>query len=74
MFLLRVGLVTHVDGFIDGSNKAVSLPTYHIESSTDVLRPFLDWWSYIGEGAFRYSLNLSTKVLADFPNVFLIAV
>ena len=38
-----------------------------LKSSTDVLWSVLDLWSYMGEAAYRYSLNLFPKVLADSP-------
>ena len=38
-----------------------------LNSSTDVMWSVLDWWSYMCEGAFRCSLYLSQKALADFP-------
>ena len=38
-----------------------------LKFSTDVVWPVLFWCSYIGDGAFKCSLYLSPKVLADSP-------
>ena len=43
-----------------------SLPTI-LKFSSEVVWPVMLQWSYIGEGCFRCSLNLSPKVLDDSP-------
>ena len=60
-----------MDSLILLERLCTSLPTA-LNFFSDVLLPVLDWWSYMGEGALRYSLNLSTKVLADSPVYFLL--
>ena len=67
IFLLRVGFFTLMKMDSDGSGKIVPLPVHNLKSSTDVLWSVVDRWSYMGKGAFRCSMNLSPKVLADSP-------
>ena len=50
-----------------------SLPTI-LKLSSVVWWPMVDWWPYMGEGAFRCSLNLSQKCSSRFSYVFFIAV
>ena len=64
MFLLRVGLfiLMQMDSFM----VLASLPTM-FKSSTAVMWHVLFWWSYMVDGFFKCSLNLSPKVLANSP-------
>ena len=68
IFLFMDGLLTHmyIDSFISLMRFWSSLPTTLKFSSVVVWHVVLKW-SYIGEGAFRYSLNLSQNVLEDSP-------
>ena len=43
-----------------------SLPTM-LKLSRDSSWPVMLWWSWMGDGALRHSLNLSANVLPDFP-------
>ena len=68
IFLFRNGLLTlmFTDSFISLMRFWSSLPTI-LKFSSVVVWPVVLKWSYIGEGAFRCSLNLSPNVLADSP-------
>ena len=55
-----------VNGFFDGSGHVMSLPFYNLKFYTDVW-PVALLCSNIGDGAFKWSLYLSSKVLADSP-------
>ena len=68
MFLFNVGLFTvmYMASFTALAILWSSLPII-LKFSTDVVCPVLFWCSYIGDGAFRCSLYLSSKVLADSP-------
>ena len=50
-----------------------SLPTM-LKLSRDSSWPVVLWWSCMGDGALMCSLNLSAKVLPDFPNVLFITI
>ena len=68
MFLLRDGLLTliYIDSLISLERPCSSLPTM-LKLLIVVEWPLMLLWSYIGEGAFRCSLNLSPNVLAVPP-------
>ena len=68
MFLLNVGLLTmmYMASFIAPAMLWSSLPII-LKFSIDVMWPVLFWCSCIGDGAFRCSLYLSSKVLDDSP-------
>ena len=68
MFLFNVGLLTlmYMASLIALAMLWSSLPII-LKFSTDVLWPVLFWCSCIGDGAFRCSLYLSSKVLDDSP-------
>ena len=68
IFLLRDGLLTlmYNTSLIALLRFWSSLPTM-LKLSNVILWPVMFWWSYIGEGALRCSLNLSPKVLEDSP-------
>ena len=68
MFLFNVGLfiLMYMASFTALAILWSSLPII-LKFSTDVMWPVLFWCSCIGDGAFRCSLYLSSKVLADFP-------
>ena len=68
MFLFNVGLFTvmYMASFTALAILISSLPII-LKFSTDVMWPVLFWCSCIGDGAFRCSLYLSSKVLADSP-------
>ena len=63
--VLMVGLFTLIkmDSLIVWKRFA-PLPTI-LKLYNVVMWSVVDWWPYIGVGAFRYSLNLSPNVLAD---------
>ena len=67
-FLFNVGLFTlmYMASFTALAILWSSLPII-LKFSTDVMWPVLFWCSYIGDGAFRCSLYLSSIVLADSP-------
>ena len=50
-----------------------SLPTM-LKLFRDTSWPVVLWWSWMGDGAFMCSLNLSAKSPTRFPNVFLFTV
>ena len=54
-----------VNGFFDGSAYTMSLPSMILNFSTDVVWPVALLYSNTGDGAFKSSLYLSSKVLAD---------
>ena len=58
---------SNVDGLLDGSGDAMILSSNDLGFSTDVLWPVVLSCSQIGDGAFKCSLNLSSKVLANSP-------
>ena len=58
---------SNVNGLLDCSGNAMSLSSNDLKFSTDVLWPVMLSCSYIGDGAFKCSLNLSSKVLEDSP-------
>ena len=62
IFLFRDGLLTlmYIDSFIFLMRFWYSLPTI-LKFSSVVVWPLVLKWSYIGEGSFRCSLNLSPK-------------
>ena len=66
MFLFNVGLFTlmYMASFTALAILWPSLPII-LKFSTDVMWSVLFWCSYIGDGAFRSSLYLSSKVLDD---------
>ena len=68
MFLFNVGLFTlmYMTSFTALAILWSFLPII-LKFSTDVMWPVLLWCSCIGDGAFRCSLYLSSKVLADSP-------
>ena len=68
MFLFRDGLLTliYIDSLINLERPCSSLPTI-LKLLIVVEWPVMLQWSYIGEGAFRCSLNLSPNVLAVSP-------
>ena len=68
MFLFNVGLLTlmYMATFIGLVMLWSSLPII-LKFSTDVMWPVLFWCSCIGDGDFRCSLYLSSKVLDDSP-------
>ena len=70
MFLFRDGSLTLIKmtTSIDLIRFCPSLPTM-LKFLTVVLWPVMYWWSYIGEGTFSSSLNLSPNVLPDSPNL-----
>ena len=63
MFLFRDGLLTliYIDSLINLERPCSSLPTM-LKLLIVVEWPLMLLWSYIGEGAFRCSLNLSPNV------------
>ena len=67
MFLFNVGLFTlmYIASFTALAILWSSLPI--LTFSTDVMWPVLFWCSCIGDGAFRCSLYLSSKLLVDSP-------
>ena len=72
MFMLRDGLLTlvHTASFICLMRFWSSLPTI-LKFSSKVVWLVMLQWSYIGEGGFRCSLNLSPKILDYSPIHFL---
>ena len=66
MFLIRVRLIIliKIDSLIV---LAKCCPLLHsmLKLFSMVMWPVLDWWPYISEGAFSYSLNLPPIVLGD---------
>ena len=68
MFLFRDGLLTfmNIDSLISLERFCSSLPTM-LKFASDVVWPVVLQWSWIGEGAFRCSLNLSPNVLDVSP-------
>ena len=68
MFLFRNGLLTlmNIDSLISLERFCSSLPTM-LKLSSVVVWPVVLLWSWIGEGVFRCSLNLSPNVLAVSP-------
>ena len=68
MFLFSVELLTleQMGSLVALAKLCPALPTM-LKSSTDVLLSVLDWCSYMGEGLFRCSLNLSPNLLTDTP-------
>ena len=68
IFLFNVGLFTlmYMASFIALAILWSSLPII-LKFSTDVMWPVLFWCSYMGDGAFRCSLYLSSNVLDDSP-------
>ena len=68
MFLFRDGLLTlmNIDSLISLERFCSSLPTM-LKLSSVVEWPVVLLWSWIGEGTFRCSLNLSPNVLAVSP-------
>ena len=64
MFLFRDGLLTliNIDSLISLDRFCSPLPTM-LKFSSEVVWPVALLWSWIGEGAFRCSLNLSPNVL-----------
>ena len=68
MFLFNVGLLTlmYMASFTALAMLWSSLPII-LKFATDVMWPVLFWCSCIGDGAFRCSLYLSSKVLDDSP-------
>ena len=58
---------SNVNGLLDGSGNAMSPLPMILKLSTDVLWPVVLSWSKIGDGAFKCSFYISSKVLADFP-------
>ena len=68
IFLFNVGLFTliYMASFIALAILWSSLPII-LKFSTDVMWPVLFWCSCMGDGAFRCSLYLSSKVLDDSP-------
>ena len=50
-----------------------SLPTM-LKLLKDISWPVVLWWSWMGDGAFMYSLYLSVNVLPDYPNLFFFTV
>ena len=56
-----------VNGFFDGSSYTMSLLPIILKFSTDVVWPVALLCSNIVDGAFKCSLYLSSKVLADSP-------
>ena len=63
------GWIVHpdVNSFFYGSDEALVLSPHNAEILNGGIMTCDFWWSYIGEGAFRCSLNLSPKVLDDPP-------
>ena len=68
MFLFRDGLLTlmNIDSLISLERFCSSLPTM-LKFSSEVVWLVVLLWSWIGEGAFRCSLNLSPNVLDVSP-------
>ena len=56
-----------VNGFFDGSGHTMSPLPMNLKCSTDVVWPVVLLFSNIGDGVFRCSLYLSSKILADSP-------
>ena len=56
-----------VNGFFDGSGHTTSIPSYTFDVFHWCCKPVVLLCSNIGGGAFRCSLYLSSKVLADSP-------
>ena len=63
---------SHEDAFLYFSGKVLPLSAHSVGSFP--VWPLVDWWPYMGEGAFRCSLNLTTSILAYFSNINFIAV
>ena len=59
--------------FSDSSDQVLVLPSPMLKLSMMILRPMVVKWSYIGEGVFRCSLNLS-KSSWWLPYIFIITV
>ena len=68
MFLLRIRLFTLIknDFLMVLVKPRPFLPTM-LKLSGVVGWPVMEWWPHLGDGAFKCSLNLSPKVLVDFP-------
>ena len=68
VLLLWVELFTHMkmDALVFLAKLYPSLPTM-LKLSSVLGWPVIDWWPYMGEGAFRCSFNLSPNVLAESP-------
>ena len=68
MFLFRDGLLTliNIDSIISLERFCSSLPTM-LKFSSEVVWTVVLLWAWIGEGAFRCSLNLSPNVLDVSP-------
>ena len=66
MFLFRV-VDSDVYGFFDGPGHILTPLAMILKFSTDVVWPVMFWCSKIGDGAFKCSLYLSSKVLTDSP-------
>ena len=73
IFLFRDGLLTliYIDSLINLERFCSSLPTI-LKLLSVVEWPVMLLWSYIGEGAFRCSFNLSPKCSSCLPYVLLI--
>ena len=56
-----------VNGLLNGSGHAMSPLPIILKFSTDVVWPVVLLCSYIGDGAFKCSLYLSSNVLPDSP-------
>ena len=63
------GGIVHPDvhSLFDGPGQAVFFSANDFKVSIDVSWPLLLWCTHIGDGAFKCSLNLSSKVLPDSP-------
>ena len=68
IFLFRDGLLAlmYKASFIVLKRFWSSLPSM-VKLSIVTSWPDVLWWSYMGDGAFRCSFNLSSKFLADSP-------
>ena len=55
------------DGFLDCSGNVFPSLCTMLRFSKVVMWPVVDWWPYVHDGVFRYSLNLSPDVLANSP-------
>ena len=75
IFLFRDGLLALIyrASFMVLKRLWSSLPSM-VKLSTVASWPEMFWCSYIGGGALRCSFNLSSKFLADSPNIFIITV